>query len=204
MFNVWEKAVLEAPEREKAVMSSLRFGGSLRGLLLAALGLAVVACAGKPASPPLPPYSPEEAQLFDDTFAPPLFGFDPEARVLASDPKVRERTRQADFVVPARVETVSRVGGVEHRGAYEVILAPSGPPLVGAYTGGPLTVSIPSSNPSYAWFEGAGASWVGTRVVVFGRRYASGDGAEFHFRCEPDTQELRAIVERDAPLRVVR
>src|SRR4051812_26548763 len=70
----------------------------------------------------LVPYSPEAAVLFDDVFAPAVFGFDPEGRHPGQDPKLRERTRQAEFVLVARVETVSRVGGLAHHGAYEVTL----------------------------------------------------------------------------------
>jgi hypothetical protein len=187
-------------------MPSLPLGGRLQGVILIGALLCFPGCTGRAASPKaaLPVYSPEAARVFDDTFAPPLFGFDPEARVLAQDPKVRERTRLADFVLPARVETVSRVGGVEHRGAYEVTLAPSGPPLVGRHEGGPLHLTVVSSNPSYAWLEGVGGRWVGTRLLAFGRHYAGPTEPELHFRCEADSKELRDIVLRDAGLRLLR
>jgi hypothetical protein len=189
-------------------MPSLPIRGRLTGVILALAGLAFPACApgGKavPPAPPLPVYSPEAARLFDDTFAPLLFGFDAEARDLARDAKLRERTRLASFVLPARVETVSRVGGVEHRGAYEIALAPLGPPLVGSHPGGKIQVTVPASNPSYVWLEGAGAGWVGTRVIAFGRYYQGQGERELHFRCEADTPELRALVERDAALRLLR
>ena len=174
------------------------------------LGLsAAVGCGGKQTAvggpdPSLPPYTPEAAVLFDDVLAPAVFGFDPEGRNLARDPKLRERTRLAEFIVPARVESVSRVGGVAHKGAYEITLARNGPPLVGDPSGTPLVLNVPSTNPSYAWVDGAGAGWVGARVVLFARHYRDGGAAALHFRCEPDTPELRASVERDAGLRLLR
>lgn len=142
--------------------------------------------------------------LFDDVLAPALFGFDPEGRNPARDPKLPERTRQADFVVPVRVETVSRIGGIEHKGSYEVTLVPRGPALVGTLDGTPLVLSVPATSPSYSWVDGAGARWVGSRLLLFGRRYRDGGVNALHFRGEPDTAEMRAAVERDAGLRLLR
>jgi len=152
----------------------------------------------------LAPYTPEAAVLFDDVIAPPVFGFDPEGRDPARDPKLRERTRQADFVVPARVETVSRIGGLEHKGAYEISLAQTGRPFAGDAGSTPLVLQIPSTNPSYAWVDGAGAAWVGSHVLLFARHYRDGRSSALHFRCEADTPELRKAVERDAGLRLLR
>jgi hypothetical protein len=164
-------------------------------------------CAGHHAATPQPsaaPYTPEAAVLFDDVLAPAVFGFDPEGRNPARDPKVRERTRQAEFVVPARVETVSRIGGIEHKGSYEITLVASGPPLVGETDGAPFVLNVPSTSPSYSWVDGAGAAWVGSRLLLFGRRYQDGGVTVLHFRGEPDTAEVRATVQRDAGLRLLR
>jgi hypothetical protein len=152
----------------------------------------------------LPPYTPEAAVLFDDVLAPAVFGFDPEGRAPARDPKLKERTRQADFVAPSRVETVSRVGGLEHKGAYEVTLVVSGPPLVGEPGSAPLVLYVPSTSPSYSWVDGAGARWVGSRLLLFGRYYRDGAAVVLHFRGEPDTPDVRASVQRDAGLRALR
>jgi hypothetical protein len=158
---------------------------------------------GEP-DPSLPPYTPEAAVLFDDVLAPAVFGFDPEGRNPARDPKLRERTRLAQFILPARVETVSRVGGVEHKGAYEITLAPIGPPLVGDPSGTPLVLNVPATSPSYSWVDGAGAHWVGSHLLLFARHYQDAGTSTLHFRCEPDTPEVRASVQRDAGLRLLR
>jgi hypothetical protein len=180
-----------------------------RPVAVALLALPPLACSGtqkraSEADAALTPYSPEAAVLFDDVFAPALFGFDPEGRHPAQDPKLKERTRQAEFVFVARVITVSRVGGVQHRGAYEVTLAQLGTPLAGQAPGGQIVLSVPATNPSYAWLDGAGAKWVGSNLVVFGRHYADVAGPALHFRCEPDTAEVRSAVELDAGLRLLR
>jgi len=180
----------------------------LPALLLGSLAVALGCAGGQPPAsepdPSLPPYTPEAAVLFDDVLAPAVFGFDPEGRNPARDPKLRERTRLAKFIVPARVETVSRVGGVEHRGAYEITLAPSGPPLAGELGGTPLVLNVPATSPSYSWVDGAGAHWVGSHLLLFARPYKDGAATRLHFRCEPDTPEMRAAVQRDAGLRLLR
>jgi hypothetical protein len=175
--------------------------------VVALVALAAAGCSGGHSAAPensLASYSPEAAVLYDDVLAPAVFGFDPEGRNPATDPKLKERTRQAEFVLVARVETVSRVGGVEHRGAYEVTLAPLGAPLVGDAPDGPLVLRLPVTSPSYSWFDGAGPRWVGSQLLVFGRHYREGDVLTLHFRCEPDTAEVRAAVERNAGLRLLR
>jgi hypothetical protein len=141
--------------------------------------------------------------LFDDELAPAVFGFDPEGRNPAKDPKLKERTRLAEFVVVARVETVSRTG-LEHHGSYELTLDPAGAPLAGDEPAGPIFLTVPATNPSYGWVDGAGARWVGSRLIVFGRHYRAEHGAALHFRCEPDTPEMRAAIDRNAGLRLLR
>jgi hypothetical protein len=182
-----------------------------RILALFGLGLGLggqLGCArGRGADAPvesLASYSPEAAVLFDDVLAPAVFGFDTEARDPASDPHLKERTRQAEFVVPARVETVSRVGGVKHSGSYEVTVAVTGPALVGDVEGTPLVLTVPATNPSYAWVDGAGVKWLGTRMLVFVRHYRDGNASALHFRCEPDTPAMRGAVQRAAALRLLR
>jgi hypothetical protein len=179
-----------------------------RALLFTVLGGAT-ACSGERRAADTPDtrlvgYSPEEAVLFDDVLAPAVFGFDPEGRNPARDPKLRERTRRAEFVAAARVETVSRVGGIENRGAYEITLAPATPSLIGDAGTAPIVLNVSATSPSYAWVDGAGVKWVGSRLVVFGRRYREGNATTLHFRCEPDTPEVRAAVERNAALRLLR
>jgi hypothetical protein len=180
-----------------------------RTIATALLALGAFGCAGSSQQSNSPdaslaPYTPESAVLFDDVFAPAVFGFDTEGTNPAKDLKLKERTRVAEFVLVARVETVSRGGGIEHHSAYEVTLAPLGAPLVGEAVGGPLVLGIPSTNPSYKWLDGAGAKWVGSHLVVFGRRYQDQAGTALHFHCEPDTPEVRAAVAHDAGLRMLR
>jgi hypothetical protein len=171
------------------------------------LAVAVLACGGeKKVVVIAPEYQPEYAVVFDDLLAPDLFGFNPEGRNPTQHPRLRERTLRADVILPARVETVSRVGGVEHKGAYELVVRGTGPALFGTTPSEPLVLHIGAGSPSYAWVEGAGVRWVGTRLILFLKRFKGGKadkGDVIHYRGEPDTAEMRAAVNRHLATRVL-
>jgi hypothetical protein len=175
-----------------------------RGVLGVALaGLASAACSrggqGKDANAPtFPEYSGADALVFDDVLAPALFGFDLQARNPALDPKLRQRTRLADYVMPVRVDSLSRSGG-----GYELTLSATGPALAGEHAG-PIALLVPAGSPSHAWVEGAGPTFAGSRMIVFCKTFQKGDAQIVHFRGEPDTPDVRKAIERDAALRLLR
>jgi hypothetical protein len=171
------------------------------------LALAALACgSGKKVVVVAPEYQPEYAVVFDDLLVPELFGLDIEGRNPPLDPRLRERSLRADVILPARVETVSRVGGVENKGAYELVVRGTGPALFGTTPSEPLFLHIGAGSPSYAWVEGAGVRWVGTRLILFLKRFKGGKadkGDVIHYRGEPDTAEMRAAVNRHLATRVL-
>ncbi len=185
------------------------WSSALVGMLAWILASGTVGCAARAPEIPqgriFPEYSPSQALLFDDVLAPALFGFDPEGRDPARDPKLRDRTRLADFVIPARVESLTRVGGVENQGSYELTLAPTEAPLVGEHAG-PIVLDIPVSGPSYNWVAGAGASFAGVRLIVFARSFRADEagGEAIHFRAEPDTPTVRQAVKTNTALRLLK
>jgi hypothetical protein len=169
---------------------------------IAFVALLLAACSrgagGGPKSPTFPEYSGADAIRFDDVLAPALFGFDPQARDPATDPKLRERTRFADYVMPVRVDSVSRSGG-----GYELSLSATGPALAGEHAG-PVVLLVPQGSPSYAWVDGAGPRFAGSRLIVFCKTFRNGESQVVHFRGEPDTPDVRKAIERDAALRLLR
>jgi hypothetical protein len=157
-----------------------------------------------------PEYQPEFAVVFDDLLAPELFGFDPEGRNPVKDPKLRERILRSDLIQTVKVETLSRVGGVENKGAYEVTLVPFGPALSGTTPTQPLILNVGANSPTYPWVEGAGARWVGTKLILFAKRFRTkkggkpGEGDVIHYRGEPDTPAMREAINRHLALRMLR
>ena len=100
--------------------------------------------------------------------------------------------------MPVRVDSLSRGGG-----GYELTLSATGPALAGDHAG-PIVLLLPRGGPSYAWVEGAGASFAGSRLIVFGKMFQEGERQILHFRGEPDTPDVRKAIERDAALRLLR
>jgi hypothetical protein len=173
--------------------------------LCLALVLALAGCGGGHTKRIVvaPDYQPEYAVIFDDRLVPELFGMNLEGRDPVEDPKLRERTLRSDLVMPARVETVSRLGGVEDKGAYEIVFGMRETPLYGAPPTEPLTVNVGVASPTYAWVDSAGARWVGTRLILFAKRFKGPHGDVLHFHGEPDTQAMREVVHRHLAVRVL-
>jgi hypothetical protein len=169
---------------------------------LALLGIALARCSkgskGDAKAPTFPEYSGADAVVFDDVLAPALFGFDPQARDPATDPKLRQRTRLADYVMPVRVDSLSRSGA-----GYELTLSATGPALAGDHAG-PIVLLVPVGSPSYAWVDGAGPSFAGSRLIVFCKTFNAGESQVVHFRGEPDKPDVRKTIQRDAALRLLR
>jgi hypothetical protein len=175
---------------------------------IAALVVVAAGCSGgqKKVVVIAPEYQPEYAVVFDDLLAPELFGFNPDGRNAAADPKLRERVLRADLILPVRAETLSRSGGVENKGAYELTLAASGPALFGNTPKEALLVNVGARSPAYPWVDGAGPRWVGTRLILFAKRFRTGKPNEpdvIHYRGEPDTPSMREAIHRHLASRVL-
>lgn len=144
----------------------------------------------RPAATPKPRYTPEEAAVFDDVFRPELFGH-PGMASPDLDGLLPDRVAAAHSVAPARVVTVTRDEDGERR-SYTVVVASMGPALVGRSPVQPVSLRVTGTSPVFAWVDGAGAQWVGTRLLLFLRYFE--DGAHFH--ATPDTEAMRNKVLR--------
>jgi len=190
-------------EKRRPMMRLRGFSRHFAALLVA--GLLTTACGpsrGADGPPPssLPDYTPEEAALFDDVLAPKVFDVDVDDALPSKDRKLGERTRNADFVVIARVSTLTR-DGAEERGPYRMTLEPLGQAFNGAPPSGPFDILVPAGSPSYALLHANRHAWVGRRLVLFGRRYNLSGEAVLHWRGEPDTPEMLSAIKEHALLR---
>ncbi len=154
-------------------------------------GVVESGCAAKP--PPVeaaapPTYGGEQAALFSDLFRPELFGID-QGSPPERDSLLTERLQHADFIGPVRVTTVTR----ETRGAnhnYTIVVQATGAPLRGTPRPDALALTVYQGSPAFAWLEGSGDKWIGTRMLLLLRYYA--DGA--HFFGTVDSAEMRAAL----------
>jgi hypothetical protein len=160
------------------------------------LGMAIAVGCGPPASPRAvaiaeryPPFTPEEAVLFDDTISTGSGSSD-------IDPKLAERTRRADSVIPGRVTTVSRERPEAERSTFTLLVAPTGPALAGATRAEPVTLPVSSGSPTFPMLAVAGPKLVGARVILFFKTFNQEGFTIVHWHAAPDTPAVRAAIEQ--------
>ncbi len=171
--------------------------------LVVAAGVAAgVACgptggpAVAPAADRYPAYSDNDALLFNDTFAPEVFGLElgtPEVRTLA------DRAQAADSVQRVRVTTVSSQGDIAQP-AYTLVLDAVPPPLAGPGDSGPITVEVVANSPSFSLLRGAEGTLIGKTFILMSKRYNEDGHITLHWRAEPDTDAVRTQVSKTRAL----
>lgn len=149
-----------------------------------------VACGSRqpPAQRPLPQYGGEQAALFSDLFRPELFGID-GSTAPEEDGLLVERTQRADSVLPVRVITVNRETRADVRN-YTIVVQPAGATIRGKAVTAPVTLNVADRSPAFAWLDGVGSKWVGTRLMLFLRHYADGP----HFYGSVDSPAVRMAI----------
>lgn len=161
-------------------------------LLALALSTGSLGCGGASARPKpvLPSYGGEQAALFSDLFRPELFGIEgatpPEA-----DGLLGERLQAADTLIPVRVVTISRETRGEVRN-YTIVVQPTAAALRGEPINGAITLNVADRSPAFAWLDGMGEKWVGTRLLLLLRYYEDGP----HFYGTVDSAPVREALAR--------
>lgn len=196
-------ALASAAARAPAKLrNQIGYGLSVRVLVLVpTLVLLLLACGAE--RPPalasavegLPPYTPAEAAVFDDSIALAVFGHREEREEPERDPKLIERTQRADTVVRVKVATATRddlPGAV----AYTLVMVAVDAPLAGREMQDPVEVRIEPTNPSLPLLRDAERALVGRTLVLFFRLYNDQGEPRVHFRAEPDTEPIRDAVVR--------
>jgi hypothetical protein len=145
----------------------------------------------------LPPYTPAEAALFDDSFSPAILDpgeFEPNA---AWRTKLRKRLSAASLIALARVSTVTaRTDTVASGLVFEVVLTPERVARPSTHRAEPIAVTVPPGSPSHGTLRHQGALLVGRQVVLIARRYAEDGRPTLHFRAEADGDLVRKAVAR--------
>lgn len=164
----------------------------------AALVLAFLAACGPPRQTPaggpsvvnLPPYTAAEAALLDDRLSPEVFG----AEVDPSDP-VGRRAALGDGIVRARLTTVTRDTSGRSE-AFVLDLQPVPPALKGPDISERLTLTIPTSNPSFAFVKSFEAELVGRPVIVIYKRFSEGGQATLRWHIEAENPRVLQAIDR--------
>jgi hypothetical protein len=161
-----------------------------RAVLVTLLG--GLGCGSRSSGPPtvLPAYGGEQAALFSDLFRPELFGIE-GATPPENEGLLPERWLRADSVLPVRIVTTNRETRGEVRN-YTVVAEPTADTLRGRPMTGAVTLTVADRSPAFAWLDGTGDKWVGTRLLLFLRYYEDGP----HFYGTVDNAAVRAALAR--------
>jgi hypothetical protein len=176
---------------------------SFRVIAVSAASLAFSLACGEAKGPkrPLPAYEAQAKVLFDDVIDPAAVGLDfDKSYAPGQDPALRERVRQADAVLRAKVMTItSRT--TEGRGSYQLALVALDDQLIGPFPpASPFLMRIDESSPSNGIVKHLEGGLVGKVFIVFVKAFQRADGdQELHAHLSPDTKATaRAISDAQA------
>lgn len=141
----------------------------------------------------LPVYTQSEKTVFDDSIAPEVFGLEVEGSAYEEEPQFVERAQFADHIFRAKIKTVSahRLGAQQR---YRIVLEPIGKPIVGRRLPADVELLVGRASPSINLLRTMASGIVGSTSVVFMREYRLEDQRVFHFRGEPDSEQVIAAV----------
>lgn len=179
---------------KRAMLRSSRLAAAVVGgaLLLASCGGEVQQA---PAAPALPPFTPRDAQLFDDGIEAKALGYEGSASAGSDDQLLPDRTQASDGVVRARVVTVT--SKVEDSGKSLLIGFHVLETLAGHRApAGDFTVVVPAKSSSAGLLGSMEGRLVGLTFVVFVRGFAAAGTAaeretdgELHFHLARDDKD---------------
>jgi hypothetical protein len=170
-------------------MNALRWTSTLLA------GLLTIACASRPAESPesqLPRYSPAEAALFDDTLAWPSTRA-AAPLTLRNNAKLIERTHRSDSVFLGKVVTLASPSSQAASPRSFTVRAIE--PIAGEVPSADIVLSLPSAPASPRVAENR---LLGRSFIFFVKSYWGESGVEAHFRAEPDSPDVRSVVDQAA------
>jgi hypothetical protein len=172
--------------------AALALVAALSAPCLALAGCGAAAAQAAP-SEPLPPYTPESAQTFDDAIDPHAVGLELEASGNPrNDPRVRARAKACDEIVRARVITITGEASGGSR-AYHLILK-SVEHLGGKRpVGDEFTLNVDQTSPSIGIVKSMEGQLVGKVFVVYLKAFGRPDGErDLHFHASADEPNVVA------------
>lgn len=178
-------------------------------LLIATLAFLALGSGGcsssssKPAEEPPPPYLTETmAALFDNSIEPTAVGL---GGPLTSEARniLIERAQSAEFILPARVATVT-TKGYRDNARYNITLKATGASLNGAKTpSDTFSIVILPSDTSFHLAESRDMQLVGTKVIAMLHRFSTKDGPVLRWYLAPDTEQVTELIRQGLLLSTV-
>lgn len=171
----------------------------VRSLLLVCsvcLVVASAACGGGTvaATPMFPPYTPQDARLFDDEIDPRVLGLGYDAPRVAprGDAALFQRAQIGDGVVRGVIDSVT-VKGSDAR--FELGIRVLEPLAHGDAVGPSFVLAVGHSSPSFGLVRALQSRLSGRKAIVFVRTYSNESGeAVTHFHMVPDDPQVANAV----------
>ena len=161
-------------------------------------GLTSVSCGGAagPAAPLYPPYTSQDARLFDDAIDPRVLGVGYDAPLVAprGDASLFERSQIGDGVVRGRIDTVTvKGGGGSPR--FELGIRVLEPLAHGEALGPDFVLPVDHTSPSFGLVRALQSRLSGRNAIVFVRTYSNESGESIpHFHMVPDDPRVANAV----------
>jgi hypothetical protein len=142
----------------------------------------------------LPPYTAEEAELFDDSLPGQLFKLRGGPAVPTTDPEFAKLVSAADYVGRAKLTTVTRTRYPGQTGVrYQLSMALE-EPLRGDALDSPVDIWVNRGSPSLGLLRALDTDAVGTRFIVLLKRYRVRGQMVLHFRAYPDDPSVAEAI----------
>ncbi len=180
----------------------------LAGLLGIAMAFAALGCGGNGSdadSPrmPLLPYEGQQQALFDDAIDPSAVGLSMDGVSPAQDPMLRTRALEADLVTRLRVQTVTR-DSVGAKTSFMLSLQAAVPPLMPSRSDqGTFELLVDQNGKSFAIVQSLETQLRGRTFIGFLKRFAGGDGPEWHWHLTADQEDVAQVIQEIAVLEEV-
>jgi hypothetical protein len=171
-----------------------------RAARLISAALVVWSCGGSGAgsntpTDELPVYGAADAELFDDSVAPAVFGFGSSKDEFETTPAFEDLVRAADLIQRVRLVTITRAKSATSV-VYHLELEFLGEAIVGSATEeGAAEVSVGFGSRSVGLLRSVESESVGTKFIVFLKRYAANGEPIWHFRALADSAAILAAIE---------
>ncbi len=176
---------------------------SLRLLLTSSLLLA--ACGGPPRSAAeaqidgLPAYDAEAQARFDDSIDPVMVGLSLDKPIYRGDLRLRDRSQAADFIVRAKLTTVTEERSEVSR-SFVLLFKPT--ERVGGKESAPdpVEVHVHDRTPSFGMIVNVKDKLRGRTAIVLGKRFKADGAARLHVVVLPDDPEVLEAVRENIAL----
>lgn len=138
----------------------------------------------------LPPYTAEQAALYNDAIAPEVFGLNTTPGREKPEEFV-QLVQQADHIGRVKLVTITRTKTpADGRIRYHLALQPLGDPLRGETLQPQVELTVGMGSPSISLLRALDSEAIGSKFIILLKRYRAKGQMVLHFRAYPDSAKV--------------